>query len=283
MKKFLVLFFIPWSLQVHSASAQEERFNRTVPTQEATKEPVRASGLAQRAAVVRQNAADNHSAVINMSQPANGPVNNAPVFYPPAYGQIQWQTEQAPPPDNNAPPQTAAPEVTVPTPTPVPSAKVVHHHPYTPGYIRKRLQKIGVKASPSYITDRKEIIFTDRKHSTFKLPKKGQDGKPISAQMVSPRNFTDAMVRTRMEKINDPVVLKKIVPLMQVESKANHYYWHKADGYVYCHMVDSWGFHWYGWYEGDRTFWTRYYSGRWWFYDSDYGRWCFWHAGFWWW
>lgn len=227
-----------------------------------------------------------------MSQPASEPINMAPVYYPPAYGQIQWQTQQAPPPDNSAPPQpvpqdnSASSQAPAPegvTPTPAPSAKAVHHHPYTPGYIRKKLQKIGVKTAPSYIVNRKEIIATDRKHSTIHFPQKGLDGKKISAQIFSPRNFTDAMVRTRMQKVSDPVVLKKIVPLMRVENKANRYYWHKGDGYTYCHTVDSWGYHWYGWYEGDRYFWTRYFSGLWWFYHSDYGRWCFWHDGFWWW
>ena len=234
-----------------------------------------------------------HSTVIKMSQPAvSGQVNTAPVYYPPAYGQMDWISQSpppaanVPPPDNApapAPQEVSAPVEAVPTPTPASAVKVVHHHPYTPGYVRKRLQKIGVKTSPGYITNRKEIVATDRKHSTVRLPKKGMDGKALGAQAISPRHFNDDKVRGWMGKAGDPVFLKKVTVLSNTETKANRYYWHQLGGLTYCHTVDALGFHWYGWYDAQDFFWTRFYAGRWWFYDPDYDRWCFWHDGFWWW
>ncbi len=167
----------------------------------------------------------------------------------------------------------------------VPGNVVHHHHSYTPGYVRKKLQKIGVTSIPYPVADRSHLLDTDKQHSILqRLPSKGPDGKPLSTALISARHFNDPVVRNRMTTINgDAQVRAQVSGLAQIETRANHYYWHKAGAASYCHYVDDWGYHWYGWYQGDQCFWTRYYADRWWWYDGDYGRWCFWSDGWWWW
>ncbi|MCX5787408.1 MAG: hypothetical protein NTX64_02700 [Elusimicrobia bacterium] len=41
--------------------------------------------------------------------------------------------------------------------------------------------------------------------------------------------------------------------------------------------------HWYGFYHGPRFYWTRWYRGFWWYYDSGPARWTYWWHGYWWW
>jgi hypothetical protein len=76
---------------------------------------------------------------------------------------------------------------------------------------------------------------------------------------------------------------EKINGLNESEQVQNRYYWHNEKGFNYCHYIDSSGYHWYGWYLGDKYMWTRNFNNRWWFYDGDFDRWCFWNDGFWWW
>ena len=251
-----------------------------------TKEPVRVNPFAWRGATTHKNDEGSRPAVINMGSPASNPSNPAPMFYQPNYGQLDWQTQEAPAPENNTPPQEAVPESQEAAPAPqeqAPAAKVIHHHPYSPGYVRKRLQKIGVKTAPSYISDRQEIMNTDRKHSVITFPKKGPDHQVLKTQVLSSRQFNEGMVRDRMTQANRPEFLEQVTALDASETKVGHYYWHKTGDVTFCHTLDPWGYHWYGWYQGDKFFWTRYFAGRWWSYDSDYGRWCFWNDGFWWW
>jgi hypothetical protein len=91
------------------------------------------------------------------------------------------------------------------------------------------------------------------------------------------------MVTAQMAYINSGALNDSLAQMNQAETRAGHYYWHTGDRFNYCHYVDSWGYHWYGWYAGESCFWTRYYADRWWFYDDNLDRWCFWDNGFWWW
>ncbi len=159
----------------------------------------------------------------------------------------------------------------------------VHHHPYTQGYVRKKLQKLGVTAEPNLITDRAEIIHTDKIHSTIRMPKKGPDHMAITATMVSPRHFNDDIVRDHMTVVDSPEWQARVDQFSASENRPDHFFWHNDGGINYCHYLDASGYHWYGWYLGDQCFWTRNFNGRWWWYDSDYDRWCFWNNGFWWW
>lgn len=163
------------------------------------------------------------------------------------------------------------------------AAVAVHHHAYTQGYVRQKLQKLGVVSEPSVITDRSEMVETDAAHSTVRLPEKGPDHQPLKATQVSPRHFNDESVRDRMSLVDSPDWQARIGQYNVSENQTGHYYWHNDGGVDYCHYRDQSGYDWYGWYSGDQCFWTRNFNGRWWWYDTGFNRWCFWHDGFWWW
>lgn len=163
------------------------------------------------------------------------------------------------------------------------AAVSIHHHPYSTGYVRKKLQNIGVKNEPSYITDRAEIIHTDRAHSTIGFPRIGPDHNALSATAFSSRHFNDPIVRGHMALVDGPEWRSRIDGFNRTEFERGRYYWHAGDGFNYCHYIDGSGYHWWGWYLGNQFFWNRYFGGRWWWYDSDFDRWCFWNEGFWWW
>lgn len=163
------------------------------------------------------------------------------------------------------------------------AAVAVHHHAYTPGYVRGKLKKLGVTAEPNLITDRAEMIHTDRAHSAIGIPSTGPDHGVFRPNVLSPRHFNDPVVRQQMTRINSADWLTRIHEFHASEKEANHFYWHQDDGFSYCHYIDPTGYHWWGWYVGDQFFWTRHFHSRWWWYDSEYDRWCFWNNGFWWW
>jgi hypothetical protein len=259
--------------------------------------PARNTQVQRPAAVVR-NAPARQPVVINISRPSAGRNNQAfhpvqqPVVRQPSYGKVQWQakpqprTQAAQQPVRAAQPtqqyrnQVNAGHVADPK---FKAANAVHHHPYAQGYVRKKLQKIGVKVAPSYITDRAEIVATDRAHSIARFPKTGPDNRALSAKMVSPRHFNDNVVRQHMSLVSGDDYRHRFVTENANERQTNHYYWHQDKDFNYCHYIDGSGYHWYGWYAGDQYFWTRNYAGRWWWYDTEYSRWNFWNDGFWWW
>ncbi len=158
-----------------------------------------------------------------------------------------------------------------------------HHHPFTQGYVRKKLQKLGVSVLPHYITDRRNMLDADNLHSVIRLPQKGPDHQPLSAIALTRKDLGNSMVTAQMAYLSSGALQDSLTQASTAETRAGHYYWHTGDSFNYCHYVDSWGYHWYGWYAGDNCFWTRYYSDRWWFYDDNLDRWCFWDSGYWWW
>ena len=163
------------------------------------------------------------------------------------------------------------------------AAVAVHHHPYTPGYVRKKLQKLGVTQEPALITDRAQMIHTARRYSTIQPPNQGLNGSALHATAVSPRHYNDEIVRDHMALVDSSNWHARIQGFNSSEFQRNHYYWHADNSFNYCHYIDNQGYHWWGWYVGDQFFWNRYYGGRWWWYDPDFDRWCFWNEGFWWW
>jgi hypothetical protein len=209
----------------------------------------------------------------------------------PSYGQLHW----------TAPAQTRAPQQVQPwTPAQHPAsynrpsvgsyktpgthaAVAVHHHPYQQGYVRKKLQKIGVTAEPNLITNRAEIIHTDRAHSIIPYPRLGPSHGAMNTAALSPRHFNDPIVRNQMRVLDRADWGARIEGFNAAETERGHYYWHQDSGINYCHFIDGSGYHWWGWYAGNQYFWTRYYASRYWWYDTDFDRWCFWNNGFWWW
>ncbi len=165
-----------------------------------------------------------------------------------------------------------------------PTSNVVHHHhPFTAGYVRKKLQKLGVTSLAHYITDRQQMMVADKDHSAIRFPQKGPNKTPLMAAVIPSKNFNDPSVLNHMNLVHGDEMTSQVAQMNQSETRAGHYYWHNGNGFNYCHYVDGWGYQWYGWYLGDNYFWTRYYQDRWWFYDSDNDRWCFWDNGYWWW
>jgi hypothetical protein len=225
--------------------------------------------------------ASRRPVVINMSRPSSGghnrnypsPQNHPAANFQPSYGRVQW----------NAPKNNSRPDVKAYAAPGLRASISVHHHPYSQGYVRKKLQKIGVKNEPNFITDRSEIIHTDRMHSTIGFPRTGPDHGPLTATAFSPRRFNDPLVRDHMNLVDGPEWHARIDGFNRTESEPGHYYWHSGDNFNYCHYIDGSGYHWWGWYRGDHFFWTRSFGGRWWWYDPDFDRWCFWNEGFWWW
>ena len=241
--------------------------------------------------------------VINMTSGSSGGHNHnfpsqQPSFQPartqPSYGQLHWNNQSNNQMTNRYRIQNHVQEGVVGqsyqrpniqnyAQSGVRAAVAVHHHPYTQGYVRKKLQKLGVSAEPNLITDRAEIIHTDRAHSVIRFPQHGPDHIGITARLVSPRHYNDGVVRDHMNLVDSVEWTARVNQFNFSENRAGHYYWHNDGGVNYCHYIDDSGYHWYGWYLGDQYFWTRNFNGRWWWYDSDYDRWCFWNNGFWWW
>jgi hypothetical protein len=235
---------------------------------------------------------------INLSHPSSGANNRNFNVAPkpaqnqePTYGQVHWSAPKA---ANPAPAtrtygvqthtyQTQQQNIRAFAPSGTQAAAAVHHHAYTAGYVRKKLQTIGVKKEPGYITDRGELVDTDRAHSVIHTPETGPGGVQVTAASISARHYNDPVVRAQMKVVVQASMRDRVAQYNQLETQQNHYYWHTDNGFNYCHYVDNWGYHWYGWYVGSQYFWTRNYANRWWWYDTDYNRWCFWNAGFWWW
>src|SRR5579871_1579314 len=254
--------------------------------------------------------------IINMSRPSSGGHNqnfpsqqSAPqpsarpqpqTHAPPSYGRLNWNAPAPSRPQPKAQPQVQAQSFnrtertgftiqarpSNPQSYAAPGLKAavaVHHHPYTQGYVRKKLQKIGVTNEPGLITDRSEIIHTSRQYSTIRFPQHGPGKAPLAATAISPRHFNDPIVRDHMALVDSADWHDRVTHFNAAEVERNHYYWHADNSFNYCHYIDNQGYHWWGWYVGDNFFWNRYYAGRWWWYDNDFDRWCFWNDGFWWW
>ena len=248
--------------------------------------------------------------VINMGRPSSGYNRNFPShgnFQPapranpsplarPSWGHVDWsqgagfgQSGSAARPDQVRQTQASSWSSRAPYGTFHPSAgmrmaSVQHHHPYTLGYVRHKLRKLGVTSEPSLITDRSEIIHTDSAHSTITYPTQGPRGAVLSSHQFDPRGAADAArVRTQMALVNDPGWRANVESYNGIENRAGHYYWHQDHGFNYCHYLDDSGYHWYGWYMDDGFFWTRDFDGRWWWYDQADMRWDFYNADYWWW
>ena len=202
----------------------------------------------------------------------------------PSYGQIQWNHTTA-----NSRPMVPAQRVqatrqlNTTRATGVRNANVIHHHAYAQGYVRQKLSKIGVKSEPSHITDRSELVSTDRTHSTINYPRTGPKGEAIKGSLVSSRQFNNAGVRAQMGLVNRPAFAAQIGRENANETARGRTYWHSGTGFNYAHYIDNSGYHWYGFYNDNQYFWTRNYAGRWWWYDSGFNRWCFYNDNYWWW
>jgi len=201
----------------------------------------------------------------------------------PSYGQIHWNHTTTQRSAVSSQRVQATRQLNAARVAGVRNANVVHHHAYAQGYVRQKLSKIGVKSEPSHITDRSEMVATDRAHSTINYPQTGPKGEAIRGTLVSPRQFNNAGVRAQMSLVNRPAFTAQIGRENATETQRGQTYWHSGNGFNYAHYIDNSGYHWYGFYSGNQYFWTRNYAGRWWWYDTGFNRWCFYNDNYWWW
>ncbi|MEI7640699.1 MAG: hypothetical protein WCJ46_04225 [bacterium] len=255
----------------------------------------------------KQSTTTDQPVVIKMDQSSSGGHNrNFPSQQPnklkikttPSYGALQWSAKAPPKQSTRTKPQQSNPRVNRLNNTgkintfavaegyssaAISPVSAVHHHPYEKNYVRKKLKTLGVVSSPGYITDREEIINTDRSHSSIVFPKLGFDARPLKATEFSSRKFNDKTIQAQMFLIGANAWQDRFRGFDKSESRINYYYWHKDKKFDYCHYIDIVGYHWYGWYTSGGYFWTRHFNNRWWWYDTGFNRWCFWNNGFWWW
>jgi hypothetical protein len=114
-----------------------------------------------------------------------------------------------------------------------------------------------------------------RDHRQPRLPDRDEHGSPITGRALArPPAAHQAVLDNR-------AVVKSIMAGQKNEIVTSHYYWHNDSGVRYCHYFDQRGAHWYGFYNGPQFYWTRYYSGRWWWYDAGQSRWDYYSDGSW--
>jgi hypothetical protein len=212
----------------------------------------------------------------------------------PEFRQRPAQPSLLPPPKampNLSLPQTSrpfsrpgsAPAATLFAPSSAPGNVAHHHHPYTPGYVRKRLQNLGVSKLPPVISQRTDILDATRRESIQPSPSSGPAGRPVQAVVVPARDISSGLVRERLSVLSDPRWGRSWERWRGRERMPGRYYWHRWNGNLdVCLYLDTFGYQWTGWYFGGRFFWTRWYFGRWWYYDAGLDRWCFWDDGWWW-
>ena len=191
MKRFTVFLVIMFLVPVWCILARGEQGGDGGGKSQGASQPANYSspGGSQRQAAPNKQ---NQPVVINVNRPSSGGHGRN---YPsqqsasqqtsgaPSYGKLQWtqkgQVKQAGQKKSSAnynpsalrtggtmTKQSVSMSVNN---TQMKTASVVHHHPYEPNYVRKKLQKLGVKSAPGYITNREEVIHTDREHSSDRL------------------------------------------------------------------------------------------------------------------
>lgn len=127
-------------------------------------------------------------------------------------------------------------------------------------------------------------LKSDRQHSQIIFPHAGADGQAIHSSLVVRAQIGAPEIHAHFRALaGDSVMMGNLRGYNRSEIQANHYYWHSYHGMNYCHYYDPWHYHWYGWYMGDRYFWTRFDRGFWWWYDPLQLRWCYWDNNNWWW
>jgi hypothetical protein len=149
--------------------------------------------------------------------------------------------------------------------------------------VSAQVRSLGVRSYPRpYV--RTQLLVAPRERSAIAFPNRGVGGGALHANVFARTNFSaNPVIRTHMALITGGAFRAQIGIYNANERIVGKYYWHRGNGFDYCHYYDRWGYHWYGWYLGNTYFWTRWYSNNWWWYDPAYYRWCYWHDGGWWW
>jgi len=152
-----------------------------------------------------------------------------------------------------------------------------------PSALSPQAKNLGINRAPQAFTNRHQLMPEDHGHLSVPRPAAGPQGSALHASVISRTAMNGAVVRSQMSVVGRAQVTAQINVYNRTEVVPNHYYWHNYNGWNYCHYYDPYGYHWYGWYVGGNCFWSRYWSGNWWWYDPVYYHWCYWHDGWWWW
>ena len=149
--------------------------------------------------------------------------------------------------------------------------------------VSSQVRNLGVRSYPRPYA-RTQLLVAPRERSAIAFPNRGVGGASLHANVFARTNFSaNPVIRNHMALITGGAFRTQIGIYNTNERIVGNYYWHRGNGFNYCHYYDRWGYHWYGWYLGNSYFWTRWYSNNWWWYDPAYYRWCYWHDGGWWW
>ncbi len=101
-------------------------------------------------------------------------------------------------------------------------------------------------------------------------------GRPIAAHPINNPPVQHKAI------VQNPNLMKDIQARQHEELQTERYYWHDDGGVNYCHYLDRRGHHWYGFYNGQNYYWTRYQGNRWWWYDPAPQSWVYYDDGYWW-
>lgn len=137
----------------------------------------------------------------------------------------------------------------------------------------------AVKSPPLPMFNTRNSVGS-RVRPTLNFPRSGPDGAALHASAVSPANHP-AFVRNHMSAfIKNAKFSGQVHAFNYSENRMGHYYWHRWNGWDFCHYFDGY-YNWYGWYDGGYCFWNCYYGSLWWWYDPYWSHWCYWRDGDW--
>lgn len=153
-----------------------------------------------------------------------------------------------------------------------------------PPVISERYKRLGISRLPDPVKDRSKWPDSRKDRSVVLNPSRDYQGKPFHLKDLPRTQIGRTEVKRHMKDIaTNPQFVREMDHIRTADKNVNFYYWHSWNNNRYCHYIDHWGAHWYGWTVGPSFYWTRYNAGYWWWYDPDFGRWCYWHDGWWWW
>lgn len=109
------------------------------------------------------------------------------------------------------------------------------------------------------------------------LPTTDHEGRPITDKLLDRAPKGD-----HLNGIRDTNIMARVPEHNRFETERGRYYWHETAGRRYCHYVDPYDRHWYGWSWGGYFFWSMWCGNSWWWYNTGCGCWNYWYGGYWW-
>jgi hypothetical protein len=112
-----------------------------------------------------------------------------------------------------------------------------------------------------------------------------RDGKPVTEKPFVDKNGRSIPPdHTQIGRIGQDDFRNNIRGIEGNWDRNDHgYHWSNWGGWNVCHYYDTFGFHWWGFYNGGFYFWTRYFNDNYWWWDPYWHRWVYLNNGQWWW